>query len=94
MMLEIFRDFQYALDASFGALGRKILRFVDNCAVHSPDTSSLRNIKVGLHPLSPKCTIVIQPLDLGLIKCFKQVYRKQLVQRAVCLDAGKGVQLN
>jgi hypothetical protein len=29
-----------------------------------------------------------------VIKCFKQVYRKQLVQRAVFLmDAGKGVQL-
>nr|CAD7444077.1 unnamed protein product [Timema bartmani] len=32
-----------------------------------------------------------EPLDLGVIKCFKQVYRNQLVQRAVRLmDAGKG----
>jgi hypothetical protein len=31
---------------------------------------------------------------LGLIKHFKQVYRKQLVQKALCLmDAVKGVQL-
>jgi hypothetical protein len=37
---------------------------------------------------------VIQLLDLGVIKCFKLVYRKQLVQRAVCvMDAAKGAQL-
>jgi hypothetical protein len=51
----------------------------------------LRNVKVVFY--HPNCTSVVQPLDLSLIKCFKQVYRKQLVQRAVCLmDAGKGVQ--
>jgi hypothetical protein len=65
--------------------------FVDNCAAHFPDTSSLRNVKVVFY--HPNCNSAIQPLDLGLIKCFKQVYRKQLVQRVVCLmDAGKGVQ--
>jgi hypothetical protein len=84
-------DFQ-RLDASFGALGRKILLFVDNCASHSPDASSLRNMKADFYPSN--CTSVVQPLDLGVIKCFKQVYRKQLVQGAVCLmDTGKGVQL-
>jgi hypothetical protein len=72
-------DFQtlHALDASFGALGRKILLFADNCASNSPDASFLRNIKVVFYPSN--CTSVVQPLDLGLIKCFKQVYRKQLV---------------
>jgi hypothetical protein len=42
MTSEIFRDFLRALDASFRALGRKILLFADNCAAHSPDTSSLK----------------------------------------------------
>jgi hypothetical protein len=92
MTSEIFTDFLRALDASFGALGRKILLFTDNCATHSSDTSSLRNVNVVSYP--PNCTSIIQPLDLGVIKCFKQVYRKQLVQRAVCLmDSRKGVQL-
>jgi hypothetical protein len=49
-MTEIFRDFLHALDASFGALGRKILLFADNCAAHSPDTPSLRNVKVVFYP--------------------------------------------
>jgi hypothetical protein len=42
------RDFQSL--SAFGALGKKILPFVDNCAAHSPDTSSLRNIKVLFLP--------------------------------------------
>jgi hypothetical protein len=52
----------------------------------------LRNVKVVYYPLN--YTSVVQPLDLSVIKCSKQVYRKQLVQRAVRLmEAGKGVQL-
>jgi hypothetical protein len=92
MTSKIFKDFLCTLDASFSALGRKILPFVDKCANHSSDTSSLKNVKAVFYPLN--CTSVIQPLDLGVIKCFKQAYRKQLVQRAVCLmDTGKGVEL-
>jgi hypothetical protein len=80
-------DFLRALDASFDSLGRKILLFLDNCATHSPDTFSMRNVKVVFY--TPNCTSVLQPFDLVLMKCFKEVYRKQLVQRAVCLmDAG------
>ena len=52
MTSEIFKDFLRTLNASFGALGRKILLFVDNCAAHSPDTSSLRNVKVVFTPLT------------------------------------------
>jgi hypothetical protein len=72
-MTEIFRDILHALDASFGALGKKVFLFVDNCAAHPPDTSSLRNVKVVFYPLN--CSSVIQPLDLGLIKCFKQMQK-------------------
>jgi hypothetical protein len=33
---------------------------------------------------------VLQPLDLGVMKCYKQLYRKRMMQTAVCLmDAGK-----
>jgi hypothetical protein len=45
MTLEIFRDYLRDVDASFGALGRKIL-FADKCAAHSLDTSALRNVQV------------------------------------------------
>jgi hypothetical protein len=48
MTLETFRDFPCILDATIGALGRKALLFADNCVAHSPDTFSLRNVKVVL----------------------------------------------
>jgi hypothetical protein len=71
-----------------GAQNRNILLFVDNCAAHPKYTSILRNVKVIQYPVN--CTSVLQPLDLGVIKCYKQLYRKRLVQTAVCLmDAGK-----
>jgi hypothetical protein len=61
---------------------------VDNCAAHPKDTSFLRNVKVIRYPAN--CTSVLQPLDLWVIKCYKQLYRKHFVQTAVCLmDAGK-----
>jgi hypothetical protein len=71
-----------------GAQNRTILLFVDNCAAHPKDTSFLRNVKVIRYPAN--CTSVLQPLDLGVIKCYKQLYTKRLVQTAACLmDAGK-----
>jgi hypothetical protein len=78
----------HSLDASMGAQNRNILLFVDNYTAHPKDTSFLRNVKVIWYPAN--CTSVFQPLDLGVIKCYKQLYRKRLVQTAVCLmDAGK-----
>jgi hypothetical protein len=71
-----------------GAQNRNILLFVDNCAAHPKYTSFLRNVKVIQYKAN--CTSVLQPLDLGVIKCYKQLYRKRLVQTAACLmDAGK-----
>jgi hypothetical protein len=87
MTTDIFSSFLRSLDASMGAQNRNILLFVDNCAAHPKYTSFLRNVKVTWYP--ENCTSVLQPLDLGVIKCYKQLYRC-LVQTAVCLmDAGK-----
>jgi hypothetical protein len=88
MSTDIFSSFLRSLEASMGAQNGNILLFVDNCAAHSKYTSFLRNVKVTRYP--ENCTSVLQPLDLGVIKCYKQLYRKYLVQTAVCLmDAGK-----
>jgi hypothetical protein len=88
MNTDIFSSFLRSLDASTGAQNRNILLFVDNSAAHQKYTSFLRNVKVIRYPAN--CTSVPQPLDLGVIKCYKQLYRKRLVQTAVCLmDAGK-----
>lgn len=81
MTAELFLSFLRYLDSSMGAKCRKILLFLDNCPAHPPDTSMLRNVKVVFYP--PNCTSVCQPLDMGIIKCLKQRYRKFLVQKAV-----------
>jgi hypothetical protein len=89
MTTDIFSSFLRSLDASMGAQNRNILLFVDNCATHPKDTLFLSNVKVIRYPAN--CTSVLQPLDLGVIKCYKQLYRKHLMQTAVSLmDAGKG----
>jgi hypothetical protein len=73
--------------------GRNILLFVDSCAAHSQDTSCLRSTKVVYYPLN--CASMLQCLHLGIIKGFKLLYRKHLVQKAVCLvDSGNDVILN
>jgi hypothetical protein len=84
--------FLRSLDAPMGAEGRKILLFVDNCATHPQDMTFLRNVKVVQYLAN--CTSMLQPLDLGIIKSFKQLHRKHLVQTADCLmDAGKDVDM-
>jgi hypothetical protein len=88
MTTDIFSSFMCSLDASMDAQNRNILLFVDNCAAHPKNTSFLINVKVIRYPAN--CTSVLQTLDLGVIKCYKQFYRKRLVQTTVCLmDIGK-----
>ena len=56
---------------------RKILLLVDNCPSHSSIT--LDCIRVEFLP--PNTTSVLQPMDMGVIKCLKCQYRKLLVMK-------------
>lgn len=64
-----------------GVQSRTFLLILDNYASHLQDTSFVWSMKPVYYP--PNCTSMLQPLDLGIIKCFKQYYRKQLVQKVV-----------
>jgi hypothetical protein len=87
----IFIEFLKALDVSMCVQCRTVLLFLDNYAPHLQDTSFVWSVKVVYY--SPNCTNMLQPLDLGIIKCFKQYYRKQLVQKVVyCMDSGKDIE--
>ena len=50
------------------------LLFVDNCKAHP--VVNFSNVKVFFLP--PKTTSVLQPMDAGVIKCFKGYYRVTL----------------
>ncbi|KRZ00495.1 Tigger transposable element-derived protein 6 [Trichinella zimbabwensis] len=55
---------------------RKILLLVDNCTAHYTNYP-LSNISVHFFP--PNTTSVVQPMDLGIIRCFKSHYRRNLI---------------
>jgi hypothetical protein len=72
--MNIFMVFLRALvelHTSMGVQGRNILFYVNNCAANPQDMSSLRNVKVTM--FLPNCMSLLQPLNLGIVKCFKQL---------------------
>jgi hypothetical protein len=57
-------------------LNLKIIIFLDNATCH-PDIK-LTNIQPSFLP--PNTSSICQPLDLGVIKAFKALYRKKLLR--------------
>ncbi|CAF0833929.1 unnamed protein product [Brachionus calyciflorus] len=54
--------------------------FVDNCAAH-PTDFNFSNVKVAFLP--PNTTSVLQPMDAGVIKCFKGHYRVKFTRKVI-----------
>jgi hypothetical protein len=61
--------------------------FVDKCPAHPMDTTFFKNIKVVFLP--GNCMSRLQPLDLDVIHCLKEKYRKPLVQKATVATQNK-----
>jgi hypothetical protein len=79
-----------SLDASVVVQGRNI------CSLHLYNSSARYVIgKNSKHcVLSTNCTSILHLLDFVTAKCFKQLYRKDLVLKPVYLmDSGKDVEL-
>ena len=74
----IFAKWLNQLDRTMCRQGRKILLFLDNARCHPQEDLQLTNITLKFFP--PNCTSCLQPLDLGIIRCFKAHYRKQLLR--------------
>ena len=81
----IFTDWLAAWDLCLTRENRKILLIVDNCSAH-PHVSTLENIQLEVLP--PNTTPLIQPMDQGIIKNLKTLYRKELVQMTVAYIEG------
>lgn len=78
---KIFTEWLMKLDKKMVQEKRKIILFMDQCPSHPPDTKFLKNVEIAFFPAN--CTSHVQPLDLGIIRCFKHQYRQKLVQLAV-----------
>jgi len=71
------------LDVRMKAENRHVLLTIDNFSGHSIDYEPT-NIQIEF--FEPNMTSFVQPLDAGIIRCFKAHYRKQFCRRAVELD--------
>ena len=62
---------------------RHILLVLDNFSGHS---ISYRPTNIRIEFFEPNLTSYVQPLDAGIIRCFKAHYRRQFCARAIDLD--------
>ncbi|CAF2050242.1 unnamed protein product [Rotaria magnacalcarata] len=58
----------------------KVLLVIDNATSH-PDSLKLANKHVEIAFLPPNTTSILQPLDQGVIRCFKAIYTRQSFNR-------------
>ena len=73
---EFFSDILRKMNIKLIRENRSIVLFIDNCKAHP--VVSLSNMKVICLP--PNTTSVLQPMDAGIIKCFKGYYRTKMAR--------------
>ncbi|XP_046667060.1 tigger transposable element-derived protein 4-like [Homalodisca vitripennis] len=92
MNAELFADWLLKLDKQMGKGKRKIILFIDNCSAHNT-IPELKWVKVQFLPANT--TSKLQPLDQGIIKNFKVLYRTEVVRRFVAdIEDGKECSIN
>ena len=78
----LFGEWLVSFDNSMKQKGRNVLLLMDNVASHFPDVQ-LENVR--LHYLPPNTTSRLQPLDAGIIRDFKSLYRHFQVKHLIDL---------
>ncbi|XP_049269945.1 tigger transposable element-derived protein 6-like [Rhipicephalus sanguineus] len=58
--------------------GRKVVLVLDNCTAHHT-AQNLSNVEIFFLP--PNTTAGLQPMDAGVIACFKALYRHRVLSR-------------
>ncbi|XP_046680817.1 tigger transposable element-derived protein 4-like [Homalodisca vitripennis] len=92
MNAEMFADWLLKLDKQMGKGKRNIILFIDNCSAHNT-IPELKWVKVQFLPANT--TSKLQPLDQGIIKNFKVLYRTEVVRRFVAdIEDGKECSIN
>ena len=82
MTADIFPEYLSNWNSKLRKEGRNVLLFYDGCSSH-PVKPTLSNIKAITFP--PNATSVLQPMDAGVIKCFKNYYRNRVVLHIVTI---------
>ncbi|XP_047505969.1 tigger transposable element-derived protein 6-like [Pieris napi] len=80
MTADLFKKWLINIDKQMVTSNRKIILFIDNCTAHG-DIPPLKAVKVQFLP--PNTTSQLQPLDQGIIKNFKTLYRKEVVRKMI-----------
>lgn len=89
MTNEIWSDILTSLDAEMIEQNRKIILFIDNAGCHKI-TKSLKNITVEFLPAHT--TALIQPIDQGIVRCFKSYYRQIIIRKQIsAIEEGKSL---
>ncbi|KEP49219.1 putative tigger transposable element derived-like protein [Rhizoctonia solani 123E] len=64
---------------------RRVLLLCDNASAHKKFNSKrYRNVRIEF--LAPGLTAYLQPLDAGIIRCFKAHFRRAQIRRAIARD--------
>lgn len=79
MTASIFEEFLLYFDRILKSENRKIALILDRCRCHK--IISLDNIELVFLP--PNSTAINQPLDAGIIKSFKDHYKKQIIRLVI-----------
>ena len=84
---DIFTEWIRKFDSRMSLQNRKIALLLDNCSAHPKYISGLKSVKMFFLP--PNCTSILQPMDQGIIRCFKHHYRSSINKRNIdALDSG------
>ncbi len=75
----IFQEWIISFDKiiRFQNPARKVILISDNAGFHDLNGIELKNVKLKFLP--PNTTSKLQPLDAGIIACFKRKYRKHFI---------------
>jgi hypothetical protein len=90
MRSDIFGKWLEYINIIFRAQNRKILLLIDNASSHfNPDKDNNQEIEesgnlnlshVRVHFLPPNTTAHLQPMDAGIIKSFKAIYKQHYIR--------------
>lgn len=90
MTQHLWAQILYKFDEEMIKQNRQIILFVDNAACHKK-LDDLKNINVQFVPTNT--TSIIQPLDQGIIHCFKAYYQQNIIRKQItAIERGKTIE--